>query len=189
MQISAGRFRGLKLLSPPGSVSRPTLSRIRLALFNLLAPVLAHGAFLDLYAGAGSVGLEAYSQGSDRVVLVESDPAVARVLRANLLRLDPGEKNLRLLPCDVKRAVRDLLADRKTFDVIFLDPPYGPESIAAWAPAGTLDRLLAPGGFLILQHAKRDAVPEVWSGCAKVRDRVYGDTCLSFFQIPAKETA
>ena len=188
MQIAAGRFRGLKLLSPPDGLSRPTLSRIRQALFNLLAPVPAHGAFLDLYAGAGSVGLEAYSQGSARVVLVESDPAVGRVLRQNLLRLDPEEQYLELLPRDAHHAVRDLLGQNRKFDVIFLDPPYGPGSIAAWSRAGTLDRLLTPQGFLILQHSRRDSVPESWAGCRRVKERVYGDTSLSFFQISEKET-
>jgi 16S rRNA (guanine(966)-N(2))-methyltransferase RsmD len=187
MQIVAGRFRGLKLLSPAGMTSRPTLSRIRQALFNMLAPVLAHTEFLDLYAGAGSVGLEAFSQGADRVVLVESDPAVERILRQNALRLDPAQKCLELHAGDARLAVKKFLAQKRKFDLVFLDPPYGPESLSLWSQPGWLDSLLKPGGQVILQHAKRDLVPAAWAGCHLVKERVYGDTRLSFFQIEEKE--
>ncbi|NTV52383.1 MAG: 16S rRNA (guanine(966)-N(2))-methyltransferase RsmD [Candidatus Firestonebacteria bacterium] len=185
MQISAGRFRGLKLLSPEGRSSRPTLSRIRQALFNILTHYVAGSVFLDLYAGAGSVGLEAYSQGCRQVVLVESDPAVVRNLRQNVLRLDPEQTNLEVLAQEASAAVRDLANRQRKFDLVFLDPPYNPESLAAWSSPGNLARLLTPAGWLIVQHAKRDLMPEVWAGCRKVKDRDYGETCLSFFQLEA----
>jgi 16S rRNA (guanine966-N2)-methyltransferase len=182
MHILAGRFRGKKLLSPLGQLSRPTLSRIRQSLFNILAPDLAHASFLDLYAGAGSIGLEAFSQGCARVMLVESDPAVAQALRKNALSLDPGQKQVEVFPGDARTIATRLARQKTVFDFVFLDPPYGGECLAPWQADGVLAGLLAPGGRLILQHGRRDPVPADWAGLQKTQTRAYGETTLSFFE-------
>jgi len=181
MQIIAGRFRGRRLISPPGTTSRPTLGRVREALFNILASGMDDSDFLDLYAGAGGIGLEAFSRGSRRVLLVESDRLILRTLTENARLLDPAGRDVTLLPLSADSAVRRLLAEGARFDYVFLDPPYRQGEARNWESAGNLDRLLKPDGLLIYQHGKREELPELWAGCRKVKERAYGRTILSFF--------
>ncbi len=181
MHILAGRFRGLKLQSPPGEAARPTLSRIRQALFNILAPYLADSDFLDVYAGSGSIGLEAFSQGSRSVVLVEAHPAVGKTLKQNALRLDPTQKQIEVIATDAHHAVERLLREARLFDLVFLDPPYGVSTILEWEQGDLLKRLLKPEGQMIFQHSRHDAAPELLGGCRQVKQRAYGETTLSFY--------
>jgi 16S rRNA (guanine(966)-N(2))-methyltransferase RsmD len=181
MQIIVGRFRGLKLQSPPGQDARPTLSRIRQALFNILAPDLAQADFLDVYAGSGSIGLEAYSQGCRSVVLVEAHPVIGKTLKQNALRLDPAQTHVTVLASDAKLAVTRLLQQERKFDLVFFDPPYGIQAISEWEQGDDLAELLKPEGQMIFQHSRRDAVPETMAGCRRVKQRMYGETTLSFY--------
>lgn len=181
MSILTGRFRGRRLGSPPGKISRPTLSRVRQALFNVLAPRLDGTSFLDLYAGAGSVGLEAFSRGCRRVVLVESDPRVLPVLRQNAALLDPPGRDLLVLSGDAAAAASRLTERGERFEHVFLDPPYQGTELAAWADATTLLPLLAPDGWLICQQDRRDPVRETYGGCRRVKVKEYGRTVLVFY--------
>ncbi len=88
MRIIAGQYRGQILKTPRGLKIRPTLSRIRESLFNILASRIKDSRFLELYAGSGSVGLEALSRGSRQVVMVETDRVIASILSDNISRLD-----------------------------------------------------------------------------------------------------
>jgi 16S rRNA (guanine966-N2)-methyltransferase len=184
MHILAGRFRRRRLESPPGKISRPTLSRVRQALCNVLAPRLADARFLDLYAGAGSVGLEAYSQGCRRVVLVESDRQISPVLARNAALLDPAGAEVEVLATDAASAVRKLKARDERFDLIFLDPPYREEALAAWAVSPDLTDLLAADGWLICQHERRAPLPEEFAGCRRLKEKEYGRTVLTFYARP-----
>jgi 16S rRNA (guanine966-N2)-methyltransferase len=184
MSILAGRFRRQRLESPPGKLSRPTLSRVRQALFNVLAPRLAGASFLDLYAGAGSVGLEAYSRGCRRVVLVEADRNIAPVLKRNAALLDPTGAEAVVLAADAATAVGKLMARDERFDLIFLDPPYRQEALAVWAVSPELWSLLAPDGWLICQHERRAPLPEEFAGCRRVKEKEYGRTMLTFYERP-----
>src|SRR3989442_10474207 len=89
MRIIAGQARGRRILSVPKSMSvRPISARIRQSLFDIIRPRLSGAVFLDLFAGTGSVGLEALSHGASRAVFVEKDPYCSRLLRENLTTLD-----------------------------------------------------------------------------------------------------
>ena len=140
MRIGAGRQRGRKLAAPRGRDLRPTAGRTREALFDILmhgAPPLAGAHFLDLFAGTGAIGLEAWSRGAAEVLMVEEDPPALDLIRANLARLGhpPG---VRLLALDATR----LGPAAQTFDLVFLDPPYR-SGLAAPALTG-----LVAGGWL-----------------------------------------
>jgi 16S rRNA (guanine966-N2)-methyltransferase len=119
LRIIAGTWRGRKLgfASLPGL--RPTPDRVRETLFNWLAPVIRDARCLDLYAGSGALGLEAASRGAAEVVLVDSDPLVARTLREQLRVLDAGQ--VRVVEADTAAYLRGPAAP---FDVVFLDPPF-----------------------------------------------------------------
>src|SRR3954468_19260619 len=118
MRIVAGRWRGRRLVAPPGRTTRPTSDRVREALFSILGP-LDGERVLDLYAGSGAVGLEALSRGAAEATLVERDPAALRALRANVEALGA---DARVIAGDVAAFLRSAAQADGHYDLVFLDP-------------------------------------------------------------------
>jgi len=178
VRIGAGRWKGRRLEVPQGA--RPTSSKAREALFDILQERVAGSRVLELYAGSGAVGLEALSRGAARSVLVEPS---ASALERNLVRLAPETGTFELLRRDAAAAVSELLRRGERFDIVFADPPYAGE-LAADLPAGAA-RLLAEGGTFVLQSdVGREPTP---AGLRLIERRAYGRNVLSFFEA-ARET-
>jgi 16S rRNA (guanine(966)-N(2))-methyltransferase RsmD len=158
---------------------RPTSSRVRQALFNLLGARVTGCSFLDLYAGTGSVGIEALSRGARLVVFVELNPASVRGIRLNLEAAAPSGA-ARVFAGSVEAAIRDLEVERLRFDVVYADPPWDPG-----LPASIFDkaaRLLEEGGVLVVEH--RTSRPLAIPGSPELRfGRSYrhGDATLAVF--------
>ena len=119
MRVIAGEAKGRMLLAPKGTGTRPATDRIRETLFQILEPDLGDARVLDLFAGAGTMGIEALSRGAAECVFVERDRTLARMLRENLSRLK--QENFRLIEGD---ALGALAATAQAFDIVFLDPPF-----------------------------------------------------------------
>lgn len=169
------------LFFPSGSKERPTTDFLREALFNLTGS-LNEKTFLDLFAGSGSVGLEAASRGARRVILVESNKKLAGVIRKNI----PNgfqDGRLTVMAVDVALALRDLFKKQCLLDIIFADPPYHRGLVAM-----TLDLLgkypvLAKGGILVMQHSVKETIPETASGIfCRTDQRKYGENALTFLK-------
>ncbi|HCP47621.1 MAG TPA: 16S rRNA (guanine(966)-N(2))-methyltransferase RsmD, partial [Deltaproteobacteria bacterium] len=124
LQVTGGSLRGRRLKIAPGESIRPTASRVREALFSILGQRLDGRRVLDLYAGAGTLGIEAASRGADDVVFVEVDGSHVELLRHNARLLD-GVASHRILGLDVQRAIQRLRSEGGGFDLVFLDAPYG----------------------------------------------------------------
>jgi 16S rRNA (guanine966-N2)-methyltransferase len=185
-RIVAGAARGRRLSAPAGGSTRPTADRAREGLFSALEAQLGSFAgrrVADLYAGTGAVGLEALSRGAAAVLLVESDPVVVRVLRANVEAV--GLPGAEVRPGRVERAVAGAPGapgptGPAPYDVVFLDPPY--EVSDADLLAVLRDALahgwVAPGGLVVVERATRRgtwAWPEGYDG---LRSRRYGEATL-----------
>jgi 16S rRNA (guanine(966)-N(2))-methyltransferase RsmD len=182
VRVIAGALKGRRLVTPRGHLTRPTADQVRIALMDALMPYLSGSRVLDLFAGAGGVGIEALSRGAARATFVERDRRAAQALRENLesLGLQPVA---RLLVMDVDRALPRLAAGGETFDVVFLDPPYetafGAETLA-WLGDGRLTR---PGSVVVAQHlTKRAPALEPLPALARIRARRFGETTLTFFR-------
>jgi len=125
MRVIAGTARSLPLVAPEGDGTRPTTDRIKETLFNILNFQLPGCRFLDLFAGSGGIGIEALSRGASRAVFVDNNKKAVDCIRRNLTftRLaDRGE----ILSQDVLAALGILeRREKESFDIIFLDPPYG----------------------------------------------------------------
>jgi 16S rRNA (guanine966-N2)-methyltransferase len=184
LRILAGRLKGKRLDSPPGDLCRPTLSRIRQTLFDILAPYLHRSTFLDLFAGCGSVGLEAVSQGCRHVVMVEQDPLIGSILMSNRKRIDPLGQQTEIILHDGQSALHQLVRQKQRFDFIFLDPPYG--SWKSWEAilASSLSPLLTPGGWIIYQHDHKESLPASWGEWIQLQHRRFGRTHLHFYGVP-----
>lgn len=183
MRVIAGTLKGRRLDAPSWDGLRPTSDKLRETLFNVLAPRIAGAAVLDGYAGTGAVGIEALSRGARLVTFVEHDPRAVRLIETNLERCAVSNRYA---------IIRESFADAParlvghTFDVVFVDPPYGIRemtvAITAAAP------LVAADGILVLEHATRDAAPGVAGPLARTRGIVSGDSTLTFFTRPQSST-
>lgn len=172
MRIIGGTAGGRLLEAPKGLTVRPTPDLVRQAVFNSLGPVVDGAAVLDLFSGTGALGLECLSRGAGRVVSIELSSRHARFIRDNASRLGlPGDRHT-LRVQDVFVALRQLAKERQRFDMVLADPPFGPKTAGKRSDSASqrlmeapeLGTLLAPGGLLVLGHARRDgvSVPECW---------------------------
>jgi 16S rRNA (guanine966-N2)-methyltransferase len=181
MRVIAGALKGRKLIAPRGGATRPTADQVRIALLDTLGPWLIDSRVLDLFAGAGGVGLEALSRGAAQATFVERDPRALAALAANIAALSVAEQ-ARVIRGDVVRTVSRLGADGARFDVIFLDPPYetraAEETLVAIAGA----RLLADGGVVVAQHFTKRRLAATVGELRAFRARRFGETTLTFFR-------
>jgi len=161
---------------------RPTTDRVREAVFAILGDDVEGSVVLDLFAGTGAMAIEALSRGAAGAVLVESSPPALYALKANLAALDAG--GAVCLPLDYREAVRILSAKGRTFDLVFLDPPYGKGLVGLSAELLSRSGILAPGAVVVAERASRDPgepLPAAWRERA---DRRYGDTRITLYDIP-----
>ena len=181
MRILAGRFKGRRLVTPKGDVTRPTADQVRLALMDTLMPWLPQTRFLDLFAGAGVVGLEALSRGAAHATFVERDARAVAALRANVDTLGVAAVT-RVVRGDAVAELDRLARAGERFGVVFLDPPY-----EASAVDSTLRRLGAgdvtePGALVIAQHFTKRAPAAAVGALTAFRTRRFGATTLTFFR-------
>ncbi len=175
MRIVGGELGG-RLLRAPAERARPTQEKVRAAVFSALAAYVPGTRVLDLFAGSGAMGLEAWSRGAAYVEWVENAPAVLRVLRRNLADLGaPGE--FRVRAADAMRWLEGRAVG--AFDLVMADPPYreGTEGGYAGRIAGLLaaNGWVREGGIFVYETEGREEPPEA-EGWTLVRDRRYGKT-------------
>ena len=189
MRIISGTARGRRLATFAGQDIRPTPDRVREAVFSILFSrigALAGMQILDLFAGTGAMALEALSRGADQALLIDNAPRAAALIRTNIDGCRFQERAA-FRQADVARELPRLQG--RTFDLIFLDPPYGrdlvPTTLAAVARLG----LLAPDGIACAEAADGDAVPERIDGLERIDQRRYGSISVHLFShsTPAQE--
>jgi 16S rRNA (guanine966-N2)-methyltransferase len=184
VRIIAGALKGQQLVTPRGHRTRPTADQVRIALMDTLMPSLPGARFLDLFAGAGGVGLEALSRGAERAVLVERDADAAAALRRNVTALRVARQTL-VLPMDAARALNRLAATGERFDLVFLDPPYGTGLVEDTLLRLGTGAVITLDTIVVAQHFTKHAPPERIGGLAAYRARRFGETTLTFFRAGA----
>jgi len=184
MRVIAGVLGGRSLVAPKGHATRPTSDRVREALFSMLGEVTS-ASVLDLYAGTGALGIEALSRGASRAVFVENARPALEALRRNVETLGLRASSS-IITSPVLRAVRGLSA-REPFDLVLVDPPYANLAEAVQVLELLVDQALCSDtARIVLEHASRDAAPEV-HGLTCQATRRYGDTSLSFYAVAGGE--
>ena len=123
MRIIAGTYASLRLETLKGQATRPTLDKVKEAVFSALGGMFDGGTMLDLYAGSGAIGLEAVSRGMNQAVLVDQSHAAAEIIRKNIALLG-CQKQTRLLAMNDRKALSLLAKEGVQFDLVYLDPPY-----------------------------------------------------------------
>ena len=177
LNIIGGEWGGRKLKSPPRTV-RPTAAILRRSLFDILGPGIVGKTVLDLYAGSGSLGLEALSRGAVRCDFVERDRRTAGVARANLEALaGPGSTRGQVHSGAVERWLERSGRALREYDVVLLDPPYGDPGLAA--VLATLGRpgTLKDSAMVVVERPSGEH-PESPDGLLEVRRVSHGDSAL-----------
>lgn len=174
MRIIAGVAKG-RPLETPSRGTRPMTGRARESLFSILGDEVEGAAVLDLFAGSGSLGLEALSRGADRAVFVERGSAALRALSRNVERVGLGG---RVIAADVSAAVAGL---DDAYDLVFVDPPYAMDDRGVTELLTRIEGVLAPEATVVL-HRRDHAPPELPEFLTWRDERRYGDAVVTLME-------
>ncbi len=181
MKILTGYLKGKTLIFEPNPQLRPTTDKVRKAVFDVLQGYAEGKRVLDLFSGTGAMGFEALSQKASFVLFVEKDPPKTRRIELVLKRLHL-EASAEVLCLDSLLAVERLRLSGETFDLVFLDPPYGEnlgeQTLHALAKAD----LLKKHGLVFVETGRREDLPEKVLNLLLVRDKKYGQSRLRTYQ-------
>jgi 16S rRNA (guanine966-N2)-methyltransferase len=182
LRIIGGKYKGRKLAAFRGQSVRPTSDRVREALFNILSVAWEGKKVLDLFAGTGGLGIEAISRGACRVVFIESHLHAIRVLEKNIEALDLTSR-CEVFKCSVENGIDLVGKANRTFDVIFLDPPYDKDlADTALSLLGGSD-ILDVDGVVVVEHHCKEELSVKYHKLYRFDLRTYGKTGISFFSL------
>jgi len=180
MRVIAGEAKGKTLKMVPGKGTRPVSDRVKESLFNILSWRVPGCRFLDLFAGTGSVGIEALSRGAKEAILVEKAVKAVKVVRENL-RLTGMSRRARVVRDDVFRFIA---RTDERFDVIYVAPP---QYKGLWSKTLlALDErpLTDEDGLIVVQIFPKEFAPLPLKGYTLTDQRTYGSTMLCFYSKP-----
>ena len=187
MRVVAGKYKGRPLRSLSGMDIRPTSDRVRETLFNVLTAgnpeALEGSVWLDLFAGTGAVGIEAFSRGARQVYFVETSTPAAKLIEQNLqnLGIEGGYKILRE---DLAGVLWRLEREHIAADVVFLDPPYRMQQAYAETLTALADSSLVWAMSLVIAENEKKFDPGAEFGSlTRIRKLVQGNSALSFYRI------
>lgn len=153
LRIIGGQFRNRPLKSPKGLQTRPTSAILRKSVFDICQNAVEDAAVLDLFAGSGAIGLEALSRGAKSATFVDSSRNAIQCVKQNIELLDV-EPLCTVMQGDVIAFLKRFAAQNRTFDIIYIDPPYEEAAVhLSLIPFIDTSSLLAPGGHLFAEEA------------------------------------
>jgi 16S rRNA (guanine966-N2)-methyltransferase len=184
MRVIAGKYRGRTLKSPASLQVRPTSDRLRETLFNVIAPRIPGARFLDLCAGSGAIGIEALSREAMHVTFVDRSRKMCALIAANLELCRIAAAEYSVVPAEVSEFLRgSAKRNEESWDVVFFDPPYADDYLGVLERLGSLTgNLLAEDGLLIVEHDKRNLLPDQVGRLQLDRVLKQGDSALSFYK-------
>jgi 16S rRNA (guanine966-N2)-methyltransferase len=181
MRIISGRAKGKKILSPVGMGTRPTLDRVKESIFDIIQNNVYGSKVLDVFAGTGSLGLEAASRGAKECYLVDKSPESFKFLKQNINNLQ-FEDTCKCFNMDSYSALNEFAAKGIVFDLIFIDPPYLKDMIPPAINIIQEKRLLAEDGLIV---TKIDTKEVIFNGTVDIvltNYRKYGNTTICFYR-------
>ena len=178
MRVIAGKARGVQLKSPDGMSTRPTIDRVKEALFSIIQFDIPGTTVLDLFGGTGQLGIEAISRGAKRAVFVDSQDKACRTILENLKRARMSEQGR-----VVRRDYLDYLNScQEKFDIIFLDPPYAEVYLETALKRITEIDILRSGGIIVAEHPLGKDLLFEFDGFTRSKDYKYGKVVLTFYR-------
>ncbi|WP_174613142.1 16S rRNA (guanine(966)-N(2))-methyltransferase RsmD [Virgibacillus ihumii] len=175
MRIIAGSYKGRQLQSVPGKLTRPTTDKVKEAVFQVIGPFFNEGSCLDLFAGSGSLGLEALSRGMTSGVFVDKNPKAIHTIHENVKLLKLAEQT-EIFRAEAFRALQAASKRNLQFDLIFLDPPYGKVSYVKLLERISNLQLLKSNGMIYYEHGTSEKMPKEIGSFLMSKQADYGGT-------------
>lgn len=179
MRITAGKFKNKQIKTIESDLIRPTLSKIRESLFNVLQTEIENTTFLDLFAGSGIVGIEAASRGAKEVIFIEKNPKHYKLLKENLKNIE--FKNKTFLADSINLIEK---FNKNYFDIIFSDPPYKTDLNNKILKIISEKNLLKENGWLIIECNKEEDFSKtiIDMNFEIIKEKLYGDTKVLYLK-------
>lgn len=175
MRVISGKVRGLKLDSPQGIETRPTLDRVKEAVFSMLLPYIVDSSVLDLYAGSGALGIEALSRGADNAVFIDNSEAAYNCINSNLSKSKLDAQSI-VLKTSAELFLKS--TDRK-FDIIFLDPPYSKNMYSNALKHIRDYKVLSDNGIILAEWDYEIGFTKDLSDFVVIKEKKYGRVGVS----------
>ncbi len=181
MQVTEGKHRGKFLQSTASPKVRPTARRLREVMFRILYRKIRAKRFLDLCAGAGTVGIEAMSRGALLGTFVERSAKMCSFIRKNMKTCGIKEGHGEIHEMEAVPFLKEMKKRKRCWDVVYFDPPYDADydEVLKYLSRGTA---LEMGGILVIEHHAEMFFPEKINQLKRWRVVVQGDSALSFFE-------
>lgn len=177
MRIIAGDFKGRKLETPVDNNVRPTSDKVKEAMFSILMNDIWGSKVCDLFAGTGSLGLEALSRGASKCYFADQSKVSIKLLTQNVKKCEATANSV-IIPGDFTRALERI---KEPIDIFLLDPPYGLGMEFKAMEIISKNNLLAEDGVIVVEHDVVDVMPEEVSGFTKFKEKKYGKVVLSLY--------
>jgi 16S rRNA (guanine(966)-N(2))-methyltransferase RsmD len=182
MRVVAGTRRGTLLKSISHSSVRPTTDQVRELVFNVISDIVRQSVVLDIFAGTGSLGIEALSRGATKAIFIEENKKLHRVIRDNLEKTrfqTSGE----VLGMSAERGIKLLAKKGNRFNLVFMDPPYAGGLVESTASLLDDFQLIDGGGMLVIEYSKDTNLDDCISGNFRhLKTKIQGGTKVSFFE-------
>ncbi|MBI5483037.1 MAG: 16S rRNA (guanine(966)-N(2))-methyltransferase RsmD [Deltaproteobacteria bacterium] len=182
MRVIAGICRGMKLLAPTGTSTRPTSDKVKEALFNIISSRISFDdvRVLDICAGTGSLGIEALSRGAAACIFIENERRVLACLEKNISDARITDRS-EISSMDALKALSVIVRRGLMFDLVLFDPPYDSGLYASVPEALCKLGLLASNALFVAECSARNPLPDSIGPLARFDRRVYGDSALELF--------
>jgi 16S rRNA (guanine(966)-N(2))-methyltransferase RsmD len=181
MRVVSGEAKGRRLKSPVKECIRPTADRVKETLFDIIGDRIREARVLDLFAGTGSLGIEALSRGARSILFVDVAKQAIRLISDNLIRTDLQER-AEIWRTDALRAIARLGKKGRRFEIALLDPPYEYGHIERIMRRYQQADLSTPESMIVVEHHKKTVLPDGVESMYRFLEKRFGDTVLSFYQ-------
>ncbi len=181
MRIVAGKFGSRVIDSVEGNSTRPTLDKVKGAIFSRIGPYFDGGCMLDLFAGSGNISFEAISRGMAKSYMCDSNYKAITTIKKNAKTLGLKDECV-ILKMDFKQALKHVASLDLKFDLIYLDPPYLKQEIDFILNFISTNNLLSDNGVVVCESLKEDSFLDNYADLIKVKEAIYGITKITYYE-------
>lgn len=181
MRVIAGKAKGRPLKAVPGQGTRPTTDKVKEAIFSMIGPFFDGGVALDLFAGTGGLGIEAWSRGIDKVISIDKEKHSIDVIRSNV-QAAGASADFEIYRNDAARALKVLGKKGQAFDLVFLDPPYRMDDMDQWLLKMLELQLIAEQAVVVIEHDAKVQYPEYIGQLQQQRHAQYGEIAVTIYR-------
>ena len=181
MRVIAGQAKGRSLKAVPGQNTRPTTDKVKEAIFSMIGPYFDGGYALDLFAGTGGLGIEAWSRGIEKVISIDKEKISIDTIRMNVEAVG-AKDSFEIYRNDASRAIKALAKRDVTFNLILLDPPYKMDDMDKWLESMDTLKLIAENAWIVVEHDAKVTYPQSVPHFKQLKHQQYGDIAVTIYR-------